>query len=262
MTQTNVLIIRKVVSRSWNRDVEIENMTKLDFASSLNFSSSFFYLSTFLYHVHHFLHDVFFIITTMSCNTKFWISKACFWHDSTRFWDLHHVVNLTYVEKWSRSFVTMKRILSFNTKRWMISNLNHRKIANKCTRFFLLRSSFNFFRLFARTITSLLFCHDFSIFSFSTFSLIRSHRSYFVTIFLLLIHSYDHIALILSWFFIFINDFFAIIIVQSSISITLSFNIVLCASKFWFSTRNSDLQFETLLFNTNFDLQHCHNEKK
>ena len=128
MTQTNVLIIRKDVLRSWNCDVEIENMTKRISHRRSNSSSFFFYLLTFFHHFHSFLHDVFFIITTMSCNTKFWTSKACFWHDSTRFWDFHHVVSLTYVEKWSRFFVTMKRVLFFNTTRWMISNLNHRRI--------------------------------------------------------------------------------------------------------------------------------------
>ena len=125
--QTDVFIMCKDVLWSWSRDVEIENMTKLDFVSSFNFSFSFFYFFFFFHRFHLFLNDVFFIIATMSCDTEFWISEACFWHDSTRFWDFHHVVSLTYVEKWSRFFVTMKRVLFFSTKRW-VSDFNHRKI--------------------------------------------------------------------------------------------------------------------------------------
>ena len=100
---------------------------EIDFVSSFNFSFSFYFL-IFFHYFHFFLHDIFFINTTMSCNTKFWISKTCFWHDLTRFWNFYHVVNFTYVEKWSKFFVTIKRIFSFNTTKWMISNFNYRKI--------------------------------------------------------------------------------------------------------------------------------------
>ena len=125
--QTIVFIMRKSVSRSWSCDVEIENRTKFDFASSLNFSSFSFYSFIFLHFFHLSLHDIFLFISTMSCNTKFWTSEACFWHDSTRFWNLHHVVSLTCV-KWVIEIFHHEKVSSFSTKKWVIFDLAHWRI--------------------------------------------------------------------------------------------------------------------------------------
>ena len=99
--------------------------------------------------------------------------------------------------------------------------------------------------------------------SFSTSSLVRSHRSYSVMILLFLVqilHSYDHIALILSrFFFFFIHTITSLLFCHdlSSSSITSS-QSSLSNQAFQSSSlsvpcsahRNSDLQHETLIFNS------------
>ena len=182
------IIMRKNVSRSWSCDVEIEDVTKL-FRIVIQLSSSFFYLFTFFHHFHLLLHDVFLIITTMNCNTKYWTSKVCFWHDSTRFWDFHHVVNFTYVVKWSRFFMKNNRILSSRKNKWYSIFIIEEFINNYQNRFF---------------------CETYSSSSSFLFSFFVNTISYFVIIsyFLLqlLLRSCDHIVLILSRFFFFFSS--------------------------------------------------------
>ena len=104
---------------------------------------------------------------------------------------------------------------------------------------------------------------SFSTSSFSTSLLVRSHRFYFVMIFLFfvqILHSYDHIVLILSRFFfsfthtitslLFCHHFSSLSIISSQSSL---FNQAF--QSFFFSVscfahRNSDLQHETLIFNS------------
>ena len=106
-------------SWSWFRDVDIAKSTKLDFANSLNslFVFAIFFASFFFQFAITTSHccNVSFIMT-MSCNSKFWVSKTCFWHDSTRFWCFHHDVSFTHVKE----IFEMK---SFSTTRWVIFNL-------------------------------------------------------------------------------------------------------------------------------------------